>query len=159
MTKAVKARIMKSPEVWANMRWGDRAIASAHAFLCLLMSVVYLAAPAPLDREAVTIDAVWVSIAVLFAMAVWRFKITHQRPLSRRMAYALAAAAFGMLYALVWSYQNRYDLEPALILKAPTLVFIFVFLALETLRGDRLHLLAIGMTALAGWVCLAGFAI
>src|SRR3546814_4233595 len=59
---------------------------------------------------------------------------------------------------LIWRFHIEY-LQPAgFYLKAPTLLYVFIFIALRALRFDVTFLLLTGLSAALGWMYLVYFA-
>jgi adenylate cyclase len=48
---------------------------------------------------------------------------------------------------------------PSISLKAPTLLSVFIFIALRALRGDAGYVLLAGVVAAAGWTVLVAYAL
>ncbi len=63
-----------------------------------------------------------------------------------------------LLMVLIWSFHLQYQQPPPFYLKAPTLLYVFIFIALRSLRFDPAYVLATGLTAVAGWLLLAWYA-
>ena len=59
-----------------------------------------------------------------------------------------------MLLALIWSFHLQYGQPAAFSLKAPTIVYVFVFISLRALRFDPRYVLAAGCSAAIGWALL-----
>lgn len=62
-----------------------------------------------------------------------------------------------LLMGLIWSFHVQYEQPPAFYLKAPTLLYAFVLIALRALRFQARFVLAAGLTAAAGWVTLVAY--
>ncbi len=63
-----------------------------------------------------------------------------------------------VLMLTIWSFHLQYG-EPATIyLKAPTLLYVFILIALRTLRFEAVYVLLAGATAIIGWLTLVGYA-
>ena len=59
-----------------------------------------------------------------------------------------------MLMVLIWSFHIQYDQPPSFYLKAPTLLYIFIFIALRALRFQARFVIASGVAAALGWITL-----
>ena len=57
---------------------------------------------------------------------------------------------FSLLYALMISFHYQYQQPASFILKAPTLLYVFIFIALRALRLEWKFVAAAGLTAAAG---------
>jgi adenylate cyclase len=63
-----------------------------------------------------------------------------------------------LLMGLIWSFHLQYEQPPAFYLKVPTLLYVFIFIALRALRFEPLYVVAAGLAAAAGWLVLLGYA-
>jgi adenylate cyclase len=64
-----------------------------------------------------------------------------------------------LLFALIWSFHVQYDQPPSFYLKAPTLLYVFIFIALRTLRFEARFVIMAGGLAAAGWLFMASYAV
>jgi len=58
---------------------------------------------------------------------------------------------FTILYSLIISFHYQYEQPPAFILNAPTLLYVFIFIALRALRLEWKYVAAAGFAAAIGW--------
>jgi adenylate cyclase len=63
-----------------------------------------------------------------------------------------------VLMITIWSFHLQYHAPPALYLKAPTLMYVFILIALRTLRFEPRYVLIAGGCSAAGWLALFVFA-
>ncbi|GAB4238082.1 MAG: adenylate/guanylate cyclase domain-containing protein [Methyloligellaceae bacterium] len=56
-----------------------------------------------------------------------------------------------LLMTLIASFHIQYQQPASFLLKAPTLLYVFIFIALRTLRFQPRFVIAAGLTAAAGW--------
>ncbi len=78
---------------------------------------------------------------------VWSYR-------ARLPDWALAFSALfdiGLLMLLIWSFHLQYGQPPSFYLKAPTLLYVFIFIGLRALRFDPRFVLLTGLLAAAGW--------
>ncbi|HEY0525099.1 MAG TPA: adenylate/guanylate cyclase domain-containing protein [Stellaceae bacterium] len=64
-----------------------------------------------------------------------------------------------VLMVTIWSFHLQYDQPPGLYLKAPTLLYVFIIIALRALRFDPRWLILSGLTACLGWAALVAYAL
>ena len=64
-----------------------------------------------------------------------------------------------LLMALIWSFHVQYDQPPSFYLKAPTLLYIFIFISLRALRFRARFVLASGLMASVGWLAMIGYVV
>jgi adenylate cyclase len=62
-----------------------------------------------------------------------------------------------LLMGLIWSFHLQYDQPPSFFLKAPTLLYVFIFVALRALRFDAFYVVLSGIVAGLGWLLMVGY--
>ncbi len=93
----------------------------------------------------------------LFAIA--RLVLAYRRALPEVLLYVSVVADMGLLMGLIYSFHYKYAQPAVFYLKAPTLFFVFVFIALRALRFEARFVVFAGLTAAAGWVALILYAL
>jgi hypothetical protein len=63
-----------------------------------------------------------------------------------------------VLMITIWSFHLQYDQPPTLYLKAPTLLYVFIIIALRALRFDPRWVILAGSSAAVGWLALLLYA-
>jgi adenylate cyclase len=63
-----------------------------------------------------------------------------------------------LLMTLIWSFHIQYMQPPAFYLKAPTLLYVFIFIALRSLRFEARYVLLAGAAGALGWLALVAWA-
>lgn len=69
------------------------------------------------------------------------------------------AVDVALLLALIWSFHIQYMQPAAFYLKVPTVLYLFIFIALRALRFQALYVLLAGGLAALGWVGMVAYAI
>jgi len=64
-----------------------------------------------------------------------------------------------LLFGLIWSFHLQYQQPASFYLKAPTLLYVFIFIALRALRFEARFVIAAGLAAAAGWLVLVFYVI
>ncbi len=59
-----------------------------------------------------------------------------------------------LLMGLIWSFHLQYEQPPAFFLKAPTILYVFIFIALRALRFEAAFVVLAGIVAALGWMGL-----
>ena len=72
---------------------------------------------------------------------------------------ALVAVDVGVLMVTIWSFHIQYGQPAAFYLKAPTLLYIFIFIALRALSLAPGYVLFAGVAAAGGWLALLAYAL
>ena len=66
---------------------------------------------------------------------------------------------FTLLYTLMISFHYQYEQPASFILKAPTLLYVFIFISLRALRQEWKFVAAAGLTAAVGWLMVVLYVI
>jgi adenylate cyclase len=64
-----------------------------------------------------------------------------------------------LLMVLIWSFHIQYEQPPSFYLKAPTLLYIFIFIALRALRFEAKFVFAAGAMAALGWLAMVAYVV
>ena len=64
-----------------------------------------------------------------------------------------------VLMVTIWSFHLQYQEPAAIYLKAPTLMYVFILIALRTLRFEPGFVLLAGATGAIGWLVLVAYAV
>lgn len=64
-----------------------------------------------------------------------------------------------LLFGIIWSFHIQYNQPAVFYLKAPTMLYVFIFIALRTLRFDPRHVFYTGLAAALGWLGMVGYAV
>ena len=65
----------------------------------------------------------------------------------------------GLLFAMIWSFHLQYHQPAAFYLKAPTLLYVFIFIALRALRFQARFVIAAGLAGALGWIGMVIYAV
>lgn len=95
-----------------------------------------------------------VALGAYGAFTALRLYLAYTRRLTKPLQYLSVVVDIGVLMALIWSYPFQYAAPFALYLKAPTLMYAFVLIALRALRFDPIQVWTAGVLAALGWTAL-----
>jgi signal transduction histidine kinase len=136
--------------------WGDRAVVAGQGLIIATLSLAYFFAPVPADRLLEYVDVVWLALSCFAFLWLCRITAAINHPLPVVFAAALTIAEFSVLYAMIFAFQIRYGHEYELLLKSPSLQYVYVFLVLQIFRFDRVQVLIAGLSAVGGWLAFSG---
>jgi adenylate cyclase len=135
----------------------ERLIGWFQLGVVLFFLTLYLIAPKPADRPMQFQPVPWVLGLYLLATVI---RLVWSR-FMRLPAWSLAISIFidmGLLIGLIWSFHIQYEQSPAFYLKAPTILSVFIFIALRALRFEAGYVLLAGGVAALGWIGLVAYA-
>jgi adenylate cyclase len=99
----------------------------------------------------------WV-LAAFLGFALLRLTAAHRQWLNPPLVLLGIFIDMALLMGLIWSFHLQYGQPAPFYLKAPTLLYVFLFIALRALRFEPLYVAAAGIAAAAGWLMLLGYA-
>lgn len=143
LPRRVRARIRQRE--WANellLRTIQLGIAIFFCFIYVISPKTYpdeAFAPAPL------VLGVYLALSVIGLFWGWL------REPPDWASYFSILFDFSLLYGLMISFHIQYGQPASFVLKAPTLLYVFIFIAIRALRFDPKFVLAAGTVAIIGW--------
>lgn len=139
-------------------RQGELLIAWAQGALLLIWSALYALSPKALPSQAPFQPVPW-TLAAYGAFILVRLMLIYRDRLADWYVALSIIVDIGVLMLLIWSFHLQYGQPPAFYLKAPTLLYVFIFIALRTLSFEARWVLLAGAVSAAGWGGLLLYAI
>jgi adenylate cyclase len=97
---------------------------------------------------------------MLYAMfTVVRLMLAYRNKLSHTFLLASVVADMALLMITIWSFHVQYAQPAAFSLKAPTLLYVFIFIALRVLSIAPGYVLFSGLVAAGGWALMVTIAL
>jgi adenylate cyclase len=127
--------------------------ASAIVFFAVVYAISPKAFPPGTRFEPVP----W-TLAIYAIFTAVRIVLAHRGQLSNSLVAISTVVDIAVLMITIWSFHLQYQAPPALYLKAPTLMYVFILIALRTLRFEPRYVLIAGGCGAAGWLALFIFA-
>ncbi len=90
------------------------------------------------------------------ALRLWQ---AYRNQLGHWMLMSSVVVDIGVLMVTIWSFHIQYGQVAAFYLKAPTLLYVFIFIALRALSLSAFYVLFAGFCGALGWLVLVGLAI
>ncbi|SKA05690.1 adenylate cyclase [Enhydrobacter aerosaccus] len=97
--------------------------------------------------------------AIYGAFCIIRLGLAYARRLRPWMLYVAVIADVGLLMGLIYSFHYKYAQPAVFYLKVPTLLYVFLLIALRTLRFEARFVIFTGLVAVAGWIALILYAL
>ena len=89
---------------------------------------------------------------VLFTLV--KLSLAYRRRLPNWLLYLSVVMDMALLLALIWTFHLKYDQPASFYLKVPTLLYVFIFIALRALRFEVRYVLIAGGVAALGWLLM-----
>jgi len=136
----------------------ERLIGWAQLAVGCVWTALYAVAPKTFDPD-MTFEPVPVALGLYVAFSVLRLVLLYRNLAPRWLLGLSVVVDMGLLMGLIWSFHLQYMQPAAFYLKAPTLLYVFIFIALRALRFSAGYVLLAGATAALGWLGLLYYAL
>lgn len=107
----------------------------------------------------VAFEPVPFTLAIYMVFTIVRLSLALRQRLPRWFIAMSVVVDVVVLLVTIWSFHLQYEAPPALYLKAPTLMYVFILIALRTLRFEPVMVILTGVTASIGWGVLLIYAV
>ena len=99
------------------------------------------------------------ALSVYGIFTAFRLVLAYRNRLGHGMLMASVVLDITVLMVTIWSFHIQYGQVAAFYLKAPTLLYVFIFIALRALSLSPVYVLFAGSCAAVGWLILVALAI
>lgn len=107
----------------------------------------------------VPFEPVPIALAAYGAFTLWRLYLACSARLTRAVLAFSVVIDVTVLMLTIWSFHLQYGAPPSIYLKAPTLMYVFILVALRTLRFEPGFVILAGISAALGWLALVAYAV
>ncbi len=121
-------------------------------------AALYAVSPKTFAAHAAFEPVPW-ALAGYLAFTLMRMVRSRRGPLPRWLVGLSVVVDMALLFGLIWSFHLQYEQPAAFYLKAPTILYVFIFIALRALRFEARFVALAGITAAAGWLLLVLYAV
>jgi len=136
----------------------ERLIAWIQFGIIVIFGILYSISPKTSDIDP-WVTPVGMSLVAYFVFSVLRVWLAYRIRLPAWFLALSVAADLTLLMMLIWSFHIQYDQPASFYLKAPTLLYVFIFIALRALRFEARFVLLAGLFSAAGWLILVFYVI
>jgi adenylate cyclase len=99
----------------------------------------------------------WV-LGAFLAVSGLRLVLAYRRWLNPPLLVVGVCLDIALLLGLIWSFHLQYQQPAPFYLKVPTLLYVFIFIALRALRFEPMYVIAAGLSAAVGWLAMLVYA-
>lgn len=140
-----------------QQRQSELLIAVVQLLVILTFITLYAIAPRPNDGGM--FESVTFKVIVAYAsFSIIRLGLCLKGFMPAWFLTLSVIADVALLMVLIWGFHIEYGQPAGFYLKAPTLLYVFIFIALRALRFDVNFLLLTGVSAALGWLFLVYYA-
>jgi adenylate cyclase len=124
----------------------------------VIFGLLYSASPKTFTADVDFAPVPW-ALGFYFFFTIIRLGLAYRGAIGPAVLYLSIVLDMCLLLGLIWSFHLQYQQPPSFYLKSPTLLYVFIFIALRALRFEARYVVAAGLVAAAGWTGLAGYAV
>ncbi len=124
----------------------------------LTFAVLYTIAPKTFTEQAEFAPVPW-ALGIYFVFTIFRLALAHSGHLPNWMLYVSVVVDMLLLLGLIWSFHIQYMQPASFYLKAPTLLYVFIFIALRALRFQARFVILAGVAAAVGWLFMVWYVV
>jgi adenylate cyclase len=135
----------------------ERLVGWFQLAVVILFGLLYSVSPKTFSADETFTLVPWF-LAVYLVLTLTRLFISYHRRMTAAMLYLSVIVDMGLLLGMIWAFHLQYQQPPSFYLKAPTLLYVFIFIALRALRFEARYVIAAGIMAAVGWTALAVYA-
>lgn len=136
----------------------ERLVGWIQLCVVLTFSGLYAVSPKTFHPDAPFEPVPWV-LSFYFLFTILRLVLSYRLRLPGWFVSLSIVADILLLYGAIFSFHIQYMQPPAFYLKAPTLLYIFIFIALRSLRFEAKYIFISGLAAAAGWMFMVIYAL
>jgi len=140
-----------------QQRESEKLISWVQLLLVVTFGILYALAPSSAPKAGFQ-PVPWV-LSAYFIFTMVRLIGAHRGQLPNWLLMASVVMDMVLLMILIWSFHIQYMQPAAFYLKAPTMIYVFIFIALRALRFEPRFIILSGAAAGVGWLILVFYVI
>lgn len=144
-------------EIASREAQAERLIGWVQLAMVLFFAVLYSLAPRAEGADG--FNFVPLALAGYSVFTVLRVALSYRFELPVWYLVVSIVVDVTLLCGLIFSFHIQYAQPATFYLKAPTLMYLFLFIALRALRFDPRFVLITGMVGALGWIALVAYAV
>ena len=129
----------------------ERLIGWLQLCIVLFFGLLYLIAPKTYEQTGTGPTPVTMALGLYLAFTCLRLVLAYRMRLPGWFLVMSSVADIALLYGLIFSFHTQYGQPASFFLKAPTLLYVFIFIALRALRFEPFYVVVTGIAAALGW--------
>lgn len=137
---------------------GEIVIGWVQLAVVTMFAVLYTVSPKTFSSDAGFEPVPW-ALAAYFLFTVIRLWASHRSRLPHWLLALSVVVDMSLLLGTIWSFHIQYEQPPSFYLKVPTLLYVFIFIALRALRFEARYVVLAGVVAAVGWLVMVSYAV
>ena len=136
----------------------ERIIGWTQLGIVIAFTILYTLTPKTFSETASFEPVPWALTAYML-FTLLRLYLSYKTNLHFIFLLLSIVVDIALLFGLIWSFHIQYEQPASFYLKAPTLLYVFIFISLRALRFEPGFVVFAGLIAAAGWLAMSYYAI
>lgn len=136
----------------------EQLIGWAQLIVVTIWTGLYALAPKTFQAD-MTFAPVPIALALYLFFSICRLYLLYRGYMAGWFLALSVVIDMTILLSLIWSFHLQYGQPASFYLKAPTMLYVFVFIALRALRFSAGYVILAGALAAFGWFLLLQYAL
>jgi adenylate cyclase len=142
----------------AQQEASEKLVGWVQMAVVIFFGLLYAVSPKTFSRD-LTFEPVPWFLGIWLAVTIIRLYLAYRNRMTAPLLYISIIIDMSLLLGMIWSFHLQYQQPPSFYLKSPTLLYVFIFIALRALRFEARYVITAGVVASIGWVAMAVYAI
>lgn len=136
----------------------ERLVGWIQLLVVLTFGTLYAISPKTF-KEAAPFEPVPYVLSIYLVFTIIRLILSYKMRLPGWLISLSIVADILLLFGTIFSFHIQYMQPPSFYLKAPTVLYIFIFITLRALRFEARYILLSGLAAVIGWGVMVGYVV
>ena len=141
----------------AQQEASEKLVGWVQMAVIIFFGILYAVSPKTFSRD-MTFEPVPWFLGIWLTVSLIRLYLAYRHRMSAPLLYLSIIIDISLLLGMIWSFHLQYQQPPSFYLKAPTLLYVFIFIALRALRFEARYVITAGVVAAIGWAAMAVYA-
>jgi adenylate cyclase len=156
------ARYRRIPErvinaISAQQEASEKLVGWVQMAVVIFFGLLYAVSPKTFSRDMTFAPVPWF-LGFWLVVTLIRLYLAYRYRMSAPLLYLSIIIDMSLLLGMIWSFHLQYQQTPPFYLKSPTLLYVFIFIALRALRFEARYVITAGAVAATGWAAMAVYA-
>jgi adenylate cyclase len=141
----------------AQQEASEKLVGWVQMAVVIFFGLLYAVSPKTFSRD-MTFEPVPWFLGIWLVVTIMRLYLAYRYRMSAPLLYLSIIIDMSLLLGMIWSFHLQYQQPPSFYLKSPTLLYVFIFIALRALRFEARYVITAGVIAAIGWTAMAVYA-
>jgi adenylate cyclase len=141
----------------AQQEASEKLVGWVQMAVVIFFGLLYAVSPKTFSRD-MTFEPVPWFLGIWLVVTLIRLYLAYRYRMSAPLLYLSIIIDMSLLLGMIWSFHLQYQQPPSFYLKSPTLLYVFIFIALRALRFEARYVITAGVVAAVGWAAMAVYA-